>query len=201
VDALEQEGVTIVTASPGAWLRHHPRSAGERADFVLVVLGSNTALNHRQLDALRAAREVVVAGDGEADWDAVARGDATIVVETISGSVPDDERRDPRLADGAADAAAALLGRAHERGLHCRGIVASGGHMASRLVDALGAGRLGALGEVAPLCPRGILAGGPWSGLPVVTKGGLVGEDETVKALVDDLWKDDGWKPRDPRSH
>jgi uncharacterized protein YgbK (DUF1537 family) len=201
VDALEREGVPIVTASPGAWLRHHPRAAGRRAEFVLVVLGSNTALNHRQLDALRAARDLVVAArDGAADWDAIARGDVTVVVETISDSAPDDERRDPRLADGAADAAVALLGRAHERGLHCRGIVASGGHMASRLVDALDAGRLGALGEVAPLCPRGILAGGPWSGLHVVTKGGLVGEDSTLTALVDDLWKEQGWKPRDPRS-
>jgi D-threonate/D-erythronate kinase len=201
VDALEREGATIVTASPGAWLRHHPRAAGERADFVLVVLGSNTALNHRQLDALREEREVVVASGDEADWEAIAGGDATVVVETISASVPDDEHRDPRLADGAADAAAGLLGRAHERGLHCRGILASGGHMASRLVDALGAGRLSALGEVAPLCPRGMLAGGPWSGLHVVTKGGLVGEDQTVTALVDDLWKEDGWTPRDPRSH
>ena len=109
-------------------------------------------------------------------------------------------RRDPRLADAAADAAAALLGRAHERGLRCRGVVASGGHMASRLVDALRADRLGVVGEIAPLCPRGTLAGGPWSGLPVVTKGGLVGEDATLSVLVDDLWKEDGWKPPGPRS-
>jgi uncharacterized protein YgbK (DUF1537 family) len=206
VAALEREGVPVVTASPGGWLRHHPVAAGIRAEFVLVVLGSNTARNHRQLDALRDGREavlVVPAGSGAVtpDWDPLAAGGATLVVETISGSEPDDERRDPRLADGAADAAAALLGRAHERGLHCRGVVASGGHMASRLVDALAADRLGVLGEVAPLCPRGMLAGGPWSGLPVVTKGGLVGEDGTLMALVDDLWKEDGWRPRDPRSH
>jgi D-threonate/D-erythronate kinase len=203
VAALERDGVAIVTASPGGWLRHHPLAAGRRAEFVLVVLGSNTANNHRQLEALRAARAavMVVGGAGDdPDWDALAGGGATVVVETISGSEPDDERRDPRLADGAADAAAALLGRAHERGLHCRGIVASGGHMASRLVDALAADRLGVVGEVAPLCARGALAGGPWSGLHVVTKGGLVGDDGTLTTLVDDLWKEQGWRPRDPRS-
>jgi uncharacterized protein YgbK (DUF1537 family) len=197
VDALERDGVPVVTASPGAWLRHHPLSARAGAAFVLVVLGSNTALNHRQLAVLRDAREVVVAGIGEPDWAALERGGRTLVVETIAGSTPDDERRDPRLADRAADAAAALLGRAHERGLRCRGVVASGGHMASRLVDALRADRIGVAGEVAPLCPRGTLHGGPWSGLTVVTKGGLVGEDATLQALVDDLWKEDGWRPRD----
>jgi uncharacterized protein YgbK (DUF1537 family) len=200
VGALEADGVPVVTASPGAWLRHHPRSAVPGEEIVLVVLGSNTALNHRQLAALRAARAVVLAGTAEPDWDALAAGGQTVVVETIAASRPDDERRDPRLADGAADAAAALLGRAHERGLRCRGVVASGGHMASRLVDALGAERLGVAGEVAPLCPRGTVHGGPWSGLPIVTKGGLVGEDATLDALVDNLWKEDGWPPRDRRS-
>jgi uncharacterized protein YgbK (DUF1537 family) len=72
--------------------------------------------------------------------------------------------------------------------------------MASRLVDALGADRLGVAGEVAPLCPRGTLHGGPWSGLPVVTKGGLVGEDATLDALVENLWKEDGWPLRDRQS-
>jgi D-threonate/D-erythronate kinase len=202
VAALEAEGVPVVTASPGAWLRHHPLAVGPPVGFALVVLGSNTARNHRQLAGLLASRgaTVLAAGD-DPDWDAVALGpETTVVVETISRSQPDDEHRDPRLADRAADAAADLLGRAHERGLRCRGVVASGGHMASRLVDALGAQRLGVRGEVAPLCPRGVLHGGPWSGLPIVTKGGLVGDDGTLDTLVDDLWKEDGWKPRDPRS-
>jgi D-threonate/D-erythronate kinase len=190
VAEIEADGAPVVTASPGGWLRHHPLPAEPGAELVLVVLGSNTALNHRQLARLRDERPVVVGGTDEPDWDAVAAGAQTVVVETIAASLPDDERRDPRLADEAADAAAALLGAAHERGLRCRGVVASGGHMASRLVDALRADRLGAVGEVAPLCPRGTLAGGPWSGLPVVTKGGLVGEDATLTVLVDDLWRE-----------
>ena len=33
--------------------------------------------------------------------------------------------------------------------------------------------------------------GGAWSDLSVVTKGGLVGEDDTLAALVDHLWKED----------
>jgi uncharacterized protein YgbK (DUF1537 family) len=184
VGALED---LVVTASPGGWLRYHPLAEQAGAAFVLVVLGSNTELNHRQLAALRDRDDVVMAQDGV--WDALAAGDRTVVVETIARSRPDDVRRDPAVADRAADVAAALLGEAHERGLRCRGLVASGGHMASRLVDALGAQRLAVDREVAPLCPRGTVAGGAWSGLPVITKGGLVGADGTLCTLVDDLWR------------
>ena len=181
---------TVVTASPGGWLRYHPLSTGAGAGFVLVVLSSNTPLNHRQLEALQADREVGA--------ELTQRG-GTVLVETISGSSPDDTHRDPRLADGAAATAASLLADAHERGLRCRGIVASGGHLASLLVDALGAQRLSVAGEVAPLCACGMLVGGSWSGLPVVTKGGLVGDDGTLAALVTDLWKEDGWDGRRSR--
>jgi uncharacterized protein YgbK (DUF1537 family) len=177
VDALEEP---VVTASPGGWLQWHPLAARRGGEFVLVVLSSNTEINHRQLAALRAAREVTgpreVAG--------------TVLIETISDSRPDDTHRDPRHADTAASAAARLLADAQERGLSCRGVVASGGHLASLLVDALAAQRLSVSGEIAPLCARGAIAGGPWSGLAVVTKGGLVGDDDTLSALVDDLWKE-----------
>jgi uncharacterized protein YgbK (DUF1537 family) len=175
------DGLDVVTASSGGWLKYHPRSHGE---FVLVVLASNTALNHRQLEALRQGGNVAISADAHA----VAGGAATRVVQTILGVEPDDVQRDPRLADRAAEEAAALLEAAHARGERCRGIVASGGHMASRLVDALGAQQLTVTREVAPLCPRGTVAGGPWSGLAVITKGGLVGNDETLGTLVSDLW-------------
>jgi uncharacterized protein YgbK (DUF1537 family) len=181
-DAVSALDTTVVTASSGGWLRHHPRSAGE---FVLVVLGSNTELNQRQLADLREGGGVLIAGE--------EGGERTIVVETILGTEPDDEQRDPGLADRAADAAAALLQAARARGERCRGVVASGGHMASRLVDALGAQRLAVQGEVAPLCPRGTVAGGAWSGLAVITKGGLIGDDGTLTALVEDLWKETAW--------
>jgi uncharacterized protein YgbK (DUF1537 family) len=177
------DGLDVVTVSSGGWLKYHPRARGE---FVLVVLGSNTELNHRQLARLRGRGDVAIAADAHAP----AAGARTRVVQTILGDEPDDLHRDPSLADRAADEAATLLEIAHARDERCRGIVASGGHMASRLVDALGAERLAVTGEVAPLCPRGTVAGGPWSGLSVITKGGLIGDDHTLAALVDELWKE-----------
>jgi len=177
------DGLDVVTVSSGGWLKYHPRARGE---FVLVVLGSNTGLNHRQLERLRGRGDVAISADAHA----AGQGARTRVVQTILGAEPDDLRRDPQLADRAADEAAALLEIAHARGERCRGLVASGGHMASRLVDALGAQRLAVSGEVAPLCPRGTVAGGPWSGLSVITKGGLIGDDHTLATLVDELWKE-----------
>jgi hypothetical protein len=161
VDALESEGVTIVTASPGAWLRHHPVSARPRKGFALVVLGADPNGQIEELDA------VVVNGEMP-DWDVVAEGGKTVVV--------DNE-----------DVAAEVLARAAQRGLKCRGIVASGGQLASHLVDTLGAQRLAVAAEVAPLCARGTLFGGDWAGLPVITQGGL---DGRLRALVNDLWRD-----------
>jgi uncharacterized protein YgbK (DUF1537 family) len=179
-EAVDGLGEPVVTASPGGWLQWHPLAAGRGGEFVLVVLSSNTEANHRQLAALRERGAVT----------RTPEPGGTVVLDTISQSQPDDTHRDPRHADEAAGAAAALLADAHERGLRCRGAVASGGHLASLLVDALRAQRLSVSGEVRPLCARGTVAGGPWSGLPVVTKGGLVGDDDTLSALVDDLWRE-----------
>jgi hypothetical protein len=165
VDALEAE-YTIVTASPGAWLRHHPVSARPRKGFALVVLGAGAQLNG-DLDDL----DALIVGPDPPDWEEVAAGGKTVVLDVDRA---------------AADAAASVLARAHELGLKCRGVVASGGPLASRLVDALGAQRLAVAAEVAPLCARGTLFGGEWAGLSVITRG----SDCSLSLLVDDLWRD-----------
>ena len=133
-------------------------------------------------DPLALARDIAAAQDDLAALR--AGGDEGKVLDAIAplGSLLTTARRE--------EEAVALLEAAHARGERCRGIVASGGHLASQLVDALGAHRLAVTREVAPLCPRGTVAGGPWSGLSVITKGGLIGADGTLAALVDDLWKE-----------
>lgn len=164
VDELEAD-FTIVTASPGAWLRYHPISARPRKGFALVVLGSEAAMDTEDLDAL-------VVGPEPPDWEEVAEGGKTVVLDVDRA---------------AAKTAADVLARAQELGLKCRGIVAGGGPLASRLVDELGAQRLAVAAEVAPLCARGTLFGGDWAGLPVITKGD---QHCALGTLVDDLWRD-----------
>jgi uncharacterized protein YgbK (DUF1537 family) len=64
----------------------------------------------------------------------------------------------------------------------------SGGHAASCLVDELGAEALAVEREPVPLCSRGTLVGGPHDGLPLIAKGGLVGDRGVLLELVEDLW-------------
>ena len=77
------DGLDVVTARSGGWLKYHPRARGE---FVLVVLGSNTALNHRQLERVRERGDVAISADAHAP----ASGARTRVVQTILGAEPDD---------------------------------------------------------------------------------------------------------------
>ena len=204
---LEREGVELVTASSGAWLRWYPELAPLPDDFVLVVVSSATAQNAEQLAILAGDRPVATLSAAGARTASVPAGpQATVVVETIGAvaagpdqtgrpwGAPDGDGQADHLALEAVAAAAGLLERARAAGRHCRGVVVSGGHTASRLMDALGAERLWASGEVEPLCPAGLLVGGPWSGLPVVTKGGMVGAGPTLANLVTSLWKETTWQ-------
>ncbi len=114
--AVEALDGPVVTASPGGWLQYHPLAVRADTGFVLVVLGSNTHLNHRELEDLDCVR----VGLGRPDWTGVAG--ETLVVETIGDSSPDDFVRDPELADRAARrgarARAALPRRGGQRRPH-----------------------------------------------------------------------------------
>ncbi len=91
---------------------------------------------------------------------------------------------DSTAAHAAAEAARKVLEAAQSAGRRCRGLIVTGGDAAAHLVKALHARSLEPYGEVRPLCPAGILGGGPWSGLPLITKGGVIGDPDTLLALV-----------------
>jgi uncharacterized protein YgbK (DUF1537 family) len=181
----------LLTVSPGAWLRYYRPASSRRR--VLVVLSSDTATNHEQLAQLTRdhAATVLHAGellDGRADplWQDMGE---VVVVETISrpaaGAVGAW-----RQSTVAAEAAAKLITETARHGTDWAGVVVGGGQTGSALMDALGAEYLTACGEFAPLCPHGKVEGGEWSGLPVITKGGLVGGRSTLSGLVEMLRKE-----------
>ena len=62
------------------------------------------------------------------------------------------------------------------KGVGPRGLVLSGGATARQVLRRLGARGVVLEREVEPLVAYGRLAGGPWHGLPVITKGGMVGD-------------------------
>lgn len=64
----------------------------------------------------------------------------------------------------------------------------SGGDITRSVCDSLGAWGINIEGQVIPLAVFGRLSGGKFTGLPIVTKGGLIGTDETLKACIDYIY-------------
>jgi D-threonate/D-erythronate kinase len=177
VDALHTSGQPVITVSSGAWLRSYPIEPS----LYLIVYASPTPANAAQLAQLqRRVPEVVVVTAGDPHPEGFADG-TVVVVETLSREGGDE------LAAVAAETAVAILEAGRRKGSRWRGAVVSGGHAASCLMDRLGASALEPIRETQPLCPKGILRGGSWDGLPIVTKGGRIGDDETLTALLNAL--------------
>lgn len=173
----------LVTVSPGAWLRF--RAVPGRNRFTLVVLSSDTPVNREQLAVLRDDRHCAVRNArellGGREPVEVPPDVNVVVVETLTSEAR-DEVDAWILATLAARAAGLLLDTTD--GARCAGIVCGGGQTASALMDTLGSGHLDVRGEPAPLCPMSALGSGPYAGLPLVTKGGLVGGPATLRDLV-----------------
>jgi D-threonate/D-erythronate kinase len=82
------------------------------------------------------------------------------------------------------------LARAARRALELRrvdGVFTTGGDVTAALLAELGSHGLEVSDEVEPLAVSGSLVGGPWDGLQVVTKGGLIGDASTTVACLDHL--------------
>jgi uncharacterized protein YgbK (DUF1537 family) len=68
------------------------------------------------------------------------------------------------------------------------GVFACGGEMAAAVLDALDARGLEVKTEVEPLVVAGRIIGGPWDRLPIVTKGGLVGNRNTITTSIGHIY-------------
>jgi D-threonate/D-erythronate kinase len=87
-------------------------------------------------------------------------------------------------------AIASSLGRAVRTaldGVRPSGIYVTGGDVAEAVLRALEADGIEVLDEAMPLAAAGVLRGGPHSGLPILTKGGLVGGSGAAVVCLDHL--------------
>lgn len=109
--------------------------------------------------------------------DAAGRDGTVLLATALDGS----EVRHISAEDAARlpVALAAATRRALERH-DVDGVFATGGDVTAALLAALGAVGVDVTDEVVPLAVAGTLVGGPWAGLPMVTKGGLVGGADTA---------------------
>lgn len=158
---------------------------------VLVVVGSPAETTRRQLDAARraAGARIEVAAEGMA-----AAQIAELAVSAIdSGAAvagwqvtPPHQHTDPVWAQQVPR----WLAQATRRVLTARpvaGVFACGGEVAAAVLTALDARGLDVTTEVQPLVVAGRILGGRWDRLPIVTKGGLVGDENAVTAAIGHL--------------
>lgn len=157
---------------------------------LLLVSGSVTPLTFAQLAFVREKLRAV-----ELSVPAVGPGDLADTARAFAASIPSDtdvvivttaDNAADVLSDLDADALRAVaqrlgaLARVLLSGHSFQGIVTTGGDVTLAVCAALGAHGIALEREVLPLAARGSLLGGRWEGLPIATKGGLVGDNSAL---------------------
>jgi D-threonate/D-erythronate kinase len=168
---------------------------------LLAVSGSATDLTRTQLQAMveahptRVVRPTRSAGGRVPDVDATAAELAKVADAANAGEVvllataltADDV---VPLQQGDGPALAQALGQVTRRVMEdcvVGGLYTTGGDVTAAVLEALGARGLEVEEEVLPLAVAGALVDGPWAGVPIVTKGGLVGDDRAAVVCITQL--------------
>ena len=194
-----------VTSDPGPASVAMARALGiERENPgapLLVVSGSATELTRTQLRQLAVDRQAKLSRAQTVGHTAVPDLDATTALldQAIRDAGPDDvvvlatvlDETDLRSVTAEeAEEIPLTLARAVRRNLEehaVDGVFTTGGDVTAALLGELGSHGLEVSDEVVPLAVAGSVVGGPWDGLQIVTKGGLVGEAGTTVACIDHL--------------
>lgn len=173
-----------------------PTSAAQKR--VLVVAGSVTPVTREQLDYLESESgtrlvtvDAAALGQGgepaEAEVERVVKqlaaseADVPVVGVRTSTVLPEtDAAVAGRISAGFAEIAARAL--EHLPGV--TGLYTSGGDITVATCRRLGAGAIQLQEEVLPLAVQGRLLGGKHHGLPIVTKGGLVGDATAALSCI-----------------
>lgn len=205
--AAENNSLVWVSVDPGpgslalaaALGLTHPADTGSP---LLAVAGSATALTRSQLQRLVGERAVrVVRPTPERGSAAVPDVDVTSAAldDALADAAPGEvvllatalEEADVvPMDDDTGTRLPGALGRVVRRVLENRpvdGVYTTGGDVTAAVLAELGARGLEVEDEVVPLAVSGSLVGGAWDGLPMVTKGGLVGDAGTALACLDHL--------------
>ncbi|MGM0385191.1 MAG: four-carbon acid sugar kinase family protein [Actinomycetota bacterium] len=199
------DGILWVTIDPGPGAAAMATALGLRGESgegpLLAVSGSATKLTRRQLQRLIAERTCHVVRPLILENSVVPDVDATVpeVVEAVERAGPGEivvlatvlEGSDlRRLEPGEGDALPPALGRITRRVLQettVDGVYTTGGDVTAAVLHELDGQGLEVEDEVVPLAVAGELVSGPWAGLPMVTKGGLVGSSDTTVLCIDRL--------------
>lgn len=198
VDASLMLGESVVLAGAAGLARPLAermgrRGAGDDHRRVLVVCGSIQPIVREQIAALvRECSAFVIALDaavvaGEVEWqpwiDRVVRRVASAPHHApIVLTSPPDIRlagREGLVLARLADLAGAVMERTR-----VGGVVATGGSTVRALCDRWEVSGIDLVRELAPGIPVGMMSGGPFDGLPLITKAGAFGDSGSLVAAV-----------------
>ena len=217
-ESLRDVPFPVLAVSPGpftaemAAVRLASRQSKGR---VLAVIGSTSELTRRQIETLRLAHpchftrvdceKLLDASTREAAMDtAVARlaaaPEEAAVIGVCTAEKPEDvfsmdelsrkhalapSEISHRINKALADIADRLLARPE---LHLRGLYSSGGEVTVATIRTLGGTGFSVRAQVIPLAVYGRLLRGRYPGLPMVTKGGFVGDGGSLVECVNFLF-------------
>lgn len=214
VAATAGTGVTWVATDPGpgsvALARAMGLDAKAPGEPLLVVSGSATELTRTQLGRVVATQGATVLRAPVGPGTAVPDADRTtsLLDEALEAAAPGEvivlatvlDAHDVReVGHDDAEAIPRALARAVRRNLERHtvdGVFSTGGDVTAALFAELGSRGLEVTDEVEPLAVAGSVVGGPWDGLPMVTKGGLVGDADTTLACLQHLRRAAGVRRR-----
>ncbi len=197
VKAASQCGVNWLNVDPGPGVTEMAKAkqvAGQQSvQSLLAVSGSATEITRGQLQKLIADEDVqVVKVDlhGEIDEASLVSQlieaiDAKPKIALLASALKDADICP--LTNAEADAVGPALARIVRRALEQRpvaGLYMTGGDVAAATLQELAASGLEVAGEVVGLAVYGSLVGGPYSGMPIVTKGGLIGDPDCAKTCL-----------------
>ena len=168
---------------------------------LLAISGSATELTRTQLQRLIEVRRVHVVSPQPSAVDAVpdiARTVAVLVdalneaspgeIVLLATALTDADIR--TLGPEQAEQLASSLGQITKRALQesvVAGLYTTGGDITAAALNEIGGRGIEIEGEIVPLAVAGEVVGGKWTGLPIVTKGGLVGDIDAAIACLDHL--------------
>jgi uncharacterized protein YgbK (DUF1537 family) len=185
-EQLRQQGLPLVTASSGGWLRHYPDLGSD--GFVIVAGPSQHEVDQAQLSQIANAfgsrslvttASEVLAGSKSHLQEVIALHRVLIIHEA--------ERRedDPWIIAADFGTAVRRLLDISLTGRHpCLGVITSGGLTTSAVIRGLGAQSLRPGQELEPLCPVVRLVDGSFDNLPVISKASGIGTAETPVRLI-----------------
>ncbi|MCQ9385683.1 four-carbon acid sugar kinase family protein [Brevibacterium moorei] len=198
----------FVGIDPGPGTRALAQALGllRTSGTVLAVSGSATDLTRTQLARLREHRSTAVlrpvylpdrpaedpridvAATASAVFEAWRARPEVLLLATVLEESDLLEGLDPRASDALTESLGAVTAQVLARAQDSIGLYTTGGDVTTAVLGALDAAGIAVDFEVLPLATAGRIVGGPHAGLPIVTKGGLVGDESAAGMCIDALY-------------